>query len=608
MSDGHRVKTEYFNTYLGNLMEKLNAKESMYWSKKNILQYVPSKCDGRVDHYNYYLNRMLECAYQNIDDSFYAVNNKTLYSVSKTANDPHFKDFAFLDAYRASIRKIMESEWEIPECLVNMYFTTLDAWRELPHRSITDREMLAYYRTEDDYLRNRLTKTKPARYFVAKAWGKESEALDFNNSWVSTGADVAKLFLLSELEGGCSQENWKWVYANTDTDTNSCMIKCSDAARVYAFDKTLDLAYFTEDNTPKGNVITRTILRTDIKKYIRIYYTDYRQEKMMQLLLQGKGYTVERDMNGVKLGIVPRTAAGGNSFWMPYVDGNSQYAIKKDDHFLVVDYDEAEDSDDVYEVDDAQGYLFVRSKCRCGNMSRDFNPFVTVVDNQEVTLDLCPRCTRNAVWDDDTEKYYDSEHFMFCMLLDEYDSSRRMTRETNGLVVEPEGHVRVTDKNLISHYGANDTTCTGLFVVKKDAVTLYDGSIGSQARTWRPRVSQKLIERIGKEVWENFKMSSADYRLRDEFNKCYWDGEKKHENQVIRTLVRLRVIPEGFLDNQMYDADHFVHGKYEIKRSSENGVITYQVENVFEKQKIGGFYTDELVDLIRNKYVTSRII
>lgn len=325
----------------------------------------------------------------------------------------------FVPAFIEKLNKVVvQKTWVVPSCVMHQLYVKcgsddfLDLLLQLPHRAESQGDsMISYYRTNSDVIRGRETRTTPGRWFGANKLGTEKEGLQFNTHFCSTGIQQNKVHLLSEKEGGCSEDNWAWAYGNTDMKTGSCMIKCPDAARVYAYDNNLDLAYITDDGTPNGKIISRTILRRDKKTYIRVYYTDYRIEQQMVSYLNSIDYDADRDLVGCKLGkIKPSNLENPDLklYWLSYIDSyDDVYVEDKGDYWLVTD-----DYEDGYDAQNSRGYL-VFGKCACNKSGYDLNMAHNFVDGKITTTLVCGSCKKNYFYREQgyTNEYYNKNHF-----------------------------------------------------------------------------------------------------------------------------------------------------------------------------------------------------
>lgn len=338
-------------------------------------------------------------------------------------------DGTFSFNYENKLESIANGHWIVPSCVAIKMFDVdnpkhLSLWLDLPHRSEVDPVgSLSYYRTMQDVIRVRETRTKPGRWFGARELGTEAEGLTFNSHWTSTGTPLAKHFFLSETKG-LSEESWKWSYGNTDRATGSCMIKAPDAARIFAYDDRLDLFYITEDDTPDGKIIVRTIVRNDTKKYIRLYSSSHNKSCQAKSTLTSLGYSEERNLHGIKLGKVKPDNMLDDSelYWLSYLDSHSDtYVVDAKDHWVCHDtnYESQKERDHRYDSNYhdgmwSKGYFGV-GKCSCGKRGYDLYIAYSVKDGKVGVKTACGACSdKYYVKESDySQSYYDKNHFIF---------------------------------------------------------------------------------------------------------------------------------------------------------------------------------------------------
>lgn len=350
-------------------------------------------------------------------------------------------DSDFSCNYMDKLESIVNSVWIVPSCVMLKMLDVdnpkhLSLWLDLPHRSEADPVgSISYYRTMQDVIRMRETRTKPGRWFGARELGTEAEGLEFNSHWTSTGTPPATYFLLSETKG-LSEESWKWSYANTDRDTGSCMIKVPDAARIFAYDDNLDLFYITDNDKPDGKIIVRTIIRKDTKKYVRLYTSSHTKGLQAKTSLTVLGYTEERSLHGIKLGkIRPDNMLDDSElYWLSYLDSNSDaYVVDAVDHWVCYDGDYESDDErkkrhnsTYYDGQYSRGYFGV-GKCSCGKHGYELNLAYSVVGGKVGAKTACARCyDKYYVKESDySRSYYDKNHFVlvkdYSVNEDDYD-------------------------------------------------------------------------------------------------------------------------------------------------------------------------------------------
>ena len=462
-----------------------------------------------------------------------------------------------LPAFDGHSEEVENGNIEVPYLIQKVYFDNQDVFFSLAHRDYSQPEMLAYYRSLDDLSRGKKTFVKPGKFFMQHNLGIEKEALEFSQQWISSAIKKKTVFFLSECieQGGLSEENWEYVYKNTSSLAGSCMTKRAKAARVYADNPDLDIAFITETDKPfEGSVLARTIVRRDNKSYIRIYSTKSKLQGYLAGFLNNLGFFENRDMSGVTLKRVLHTKSG-SKIAMPYIDGDSYYLVGKpvvQNGFKVLDFEEVEKhpvgSVELYRSREASGSLSAIRQCKYCNSFGSSVQGKAYLKNQKgktVSKKICKSCKDDFIWDGSKRSYYKKTDFKF---IQEYEWSITSARVL--LTQEDiQNYEKITCQHLLKEmysagYGKEflwNEDDKAYYVKKGHAAMTYEGDVTASESTGlfnNAELTDLLPWRL-KNV--QLKYSLSDRTVKD---LMLYTASKQNKLQFLKLMLERNVITQ----------------------------------------------------------------
>jgi|APGre2960657404_1045060.scaffolds.fasta_scaffold00085_58 hypothetical protein len=473
---------------------------------KSTLPLEKSRDEGRVEAIVYFCSTF--CSH------LIMITEKALnYQFSMYNLTKNFEDYCANKEFSESLRslepllnaynlanQICNSELSVPFIVQKQCIEKLSVFLQFPHRKGSSPEKL-FYIQPNDLARGRLTMTKPGKWFMSNGLGIEKDALDFSTVWAATAEKIPSVFFLSELtdKGGLSEDNWEWVYENTDAKTGSCMIKCPEVARVYADNPILDIAYMTSTNEPfSGKVIARTIVRHDKKHFIRSYHIDHKVQCQFIGFLKDKGFVEERDLAGV---ILKRIVDKHNSanLVFPYLDGSSQYVVGTGDSNagLEVVRNISSKSKEIglrymeHYSGCSSGRVSALNKCtHCSSFGRVSEKGYILAEGKQKLIKTCTYCIRSFIYDQSKRRYYSASDFKFFLSIDHSEKQYNVCQENEKI---PDQYTEITCKYTLKEYtGGGErftlenlkgekVSCDSVLVSKKMytkyPVSLYTGEV-----------------------------------------------------------------------------------------------------------------------------------
>ncbi len=228
-------------------------------------------------------------------------------------------------------------DWVAPVWAEEVWFRQ-SKWAaiHMVHQSENDPTQIAYNRNIDNIKRDIQTRTKPGKYltqFFSNVLSPD-EIREWAEKQVAFASCKGELKFIENDD----PEMWEHVYAN---GPRSCMAN-SDSVQVYAREGNgLRLAVI---ETREDNYTARAIVRNNPDGspmgFVRIYGTEQRWSTKLQEALAALNYCDRVSLDGVKLAKIEAEFEDCRDGYMcPYLDGDAQYVLIKDDHLYVNDGD-----------------------------------------------------------------------------------------------------------------------------------------------------------------------------------------------------------------------------------------------------------------------------
>lgn len=314
--------------------------------------------------------------------------------------EPALEDYDyFIECVNKTLPKFVEGKWAAPEWYPSAQLAQVDELSDedylkyLPHISVKNPSLLAYWQTDEKFRRHIETPIKFGRFLKSKT--------NLSGDGVARQVCYHKLYigedsLQVKFAGNDDLDAWDRCYRTSavqscmnDPDTYETAYEY-DVHRNYASsafglpDNGLRLAYLEVAD----EVVARAIVHEPTKTFVRCYGDDNLKPALLDL-----GY---RETYSYPEGLVLYTKEIYAGHTTPYIDGNLFRAHLGRDCSANCQYWELASSGD-YELDTTDGYASLRTQCEvCGERTDDCESVYWFDGHSTTRCDVCESCRSDA--------------------------------------------------------------------------------------------------------------------------------------------------------------------------------------------------------------------